>query len=155
MLTRWDPFREMLSMRQNLDRLVDSALGSQGWAPTVEYDWSLPLDVSEDADQYVIKASLPGMNPDDLDITYANNLLTIKGEIKEETESGEGKYHLRERRYGVFVRSLTLPSRINYDKAQATYERGVLTLRLPKSEELKPKKITVQSTDKLIEGKIK
>jgi HSP20 family protein len=158
-LTRWDPFREMWSLRNMMDRMMDRWLEptwpvTTGWQPA---SWDLALDVAETADDYVVKASLPGINPDDLEITYNNNLLTIKGEVKEEKEVEEQRYHLRERRFGTFSRSLTLPTTVKADAIEAKYEAGVLTLRLPKVEEAKPKRIPVHSAQapQMIEGKVK
>jgi HSP20 family protein len=124
------------------------------WQPT---SWDLALDVAETEDDFLVKASLPGINPDDLEITYNNNLLTIKGEVKEEKDIEEQRYHLRERRYGSFSRSLTLPSTVKADAIEASYEGGVLTLHLPKAEEAKPKRIPVHSVQapQMIEGKAK
>jgi HSP20 family protein len=109
--------------------------------------WDLALDVIENEDEYLVRASLPGLNPDDLEITYINNALTIKGEVKGENEVKESRYHLRERRYGSFARSILLPSNVSAEKIEAKYENGVLTLKLPKAEEAKPKKIDVKSSD--------
>lgn len=154
-LTRWDPFREMMSLRNAMDRLMEGAfVGPQlNWLQPVS--WDLALDVAETADEFLVKASLPGINPDDLEITYDANMLTIKGESKEEREEEQSRYHLRERRYGSFSRSVSLPSTVKADEIEATYEAGVLTLHLPKSEEAKPKRIAVHSveTPKMIEGK--
>ncbi len=151
-IIRWDPFREMMTLRNLMDRMFESAFAT----PTLQpFTWELALDVAETDDEFIVKASLPGMNPDDLEITYNNNVLTIQGEIKEEKESEQHRYHLRERRYGSFCRSISLPSTVNPDAIQATYEAGVLTLHLPKAEEAKPKRIAVKSvgSPQMIEGK--
>jgi HSP20 family protein len=159
-LTRWDPFRELWSVRNMMDRMMDRWL-EPTWSLTTDWQpasWDLALDVAETEDHYVVKASLPGMDPDDLEITYNNNLLTIKGEVKEEKDVDEQRYHLRERRYGTFSRSITLPATVKADAIEASYETGVLTLRLPKAEEAKPKRIPVhsgQTPQKMIEGKVK
>ena len=153
MLTRWDPFREMLSMRRQMDRMFDRAL-EPSWSDTPM--WDLALDVVENKDDFLVKASLPGINPDDLEITYTDNVLTIKGETKDDQEVKEDQYHLRERRYGVFSRSISLPDRVKADAIQASYDAGVLTLKLPKVEEAKPKRIAINiSGSKMIEGKAK
>jgi HSP20 family protein len=158
-LTRWDPFREMWSLRNVMDRMMDHWLEpswsqTAGWQPM---SWDLALDVAETEDDFVVKASLPGINPDDLEITYNNNLLTIQGEVKEEKDVEEQRYHLRERRYGSFSRSLSLPTSVKADAIEASYEAGVLTLRLPKAEEAKPKRIPVHNAQspQMIEGKVK
>lgn len=155
MLTRWDPFQEMLNIRNTVDRLMDSNLGSL--APLSQMsNWGLALDVIENDNEFLVKASIAGINPDDLEITFTENLLTIKGEVKSEEEVNEARYHLRERRYGSFSRSISLGSRINADKIEAQYENGVLTLHLPKTEEVKPKRIAIRGgSTKVIEAKSK
>ena len=153
-LMRWDPFREMLGLRRAMDRLFDDAISE---APEWEgMSWNLALDVIEGENEYQVKASIPGIKPEDLEITYNNNILTIKGETTEEKESEEKHYHLRERRHGSFSRSLTLPSNVKADEIKANYEQGVLTLFLPKAEEAKPKRIAIGTSNpqKVIEGKV-
>ncbi len=155
MLTRWDPFQEMLNLRDTVDRLFDTTMGLRGSAQG-PMSWGLALDVAEDNDEFIVKASIPGIDPDDLDITFTENTLTIKGEIKQDREVEEARYHLRERRYGSFSRSITLGSKVKSEDIKATYESGVLTLRLPKAEEVKPKRIAIKATSpKVIEGKVK
>ena len=149
-LTRWDPFREMLNLSKAMDRFVDNTLSSRE-GPWDDFSWTLPLDVVENEDGYLVKASVPGMKPEDLEITYSNNSLTIKGEIKEDQDLKEKLFHLRERRFGSFTRSVTLPNTIKADSISAEYKDGVVTLHLPKADEVKPKRITVK-TGKLIEG---
>ncbi len=152
MLTRWDPFQEMLNLRRTVDRLFDNANPDHEWQPM---QWGLAVDVVENKDDFVIKASVPGINPDDLDISYSDDTLTIKGEIKSDKDYQEDQYHLRERRYGSFARSISLPTKIKGDAIEASYQNGVITLRLPKSEEVKPKRIPIKvSNGKLIEGKV-
>ncbi len=124
-----------------------------GHNPTM---WGLAVDVVENKDDFIVKASVPGINPDDLDISYADDTLTIKGEIKSDNEVKENQYHLRERRYGSFTRSISLPTKIKGDAIEASYQNGVITLRLPKAEEVKPKRIAIKVGDqKMIEGKVK
>ena len=154
-LTRWDPFRELADMRNMMDRMLERSftLPEVGWQPA----WDLPLDVIENDDEYVVKASIPGVNPDDLEITFNDRTLTIKGQAKGDEEKKDQRYHLRERWSGTFTRSITLPARIKTEAIQASSENGILTLRLPKTEEVKPKRISVRSEggQKMIEGKIK
>ncbi len=150
LVRRWDPFREMAELRATMDRLLNETRN----LPLINAEetvWMLPLDVSENEDAYIVKASIPGVNPDDIDITLIDNVLTIKAEIKEEKEVEEAKYHLRERRFGVFSRSITLPTAVDADKVEAVYEHGVLTLTIPKAEEVKARKIEVHAP-KMIEG---
>jgi HSP20 family protein len=140
--------------RSVMDRMFDNAFFGE---PSEWRTFSdLALDVAENENEFLVKASLPGINPDDLDITFSGKTLTIKGEYKAEEEKEDVHYHLRERRYGSFSRSLSLPSPIDADAIQAKYEAGVLTLHLPKTEEAKPKRIAVGVSDKpqMIEGKV-
>ena len=144
-LTRWDPIREMSTMRNTLDRFFNERLFDMPlmWERNPE-SMSLALDVAEEADKYIVKASVPGVKPEEVEITVTDNVLTIKGETKEDTEIKEENYHLRERRYGSFMRSVTLPAPVNADKIEAVHENGVITLTLPKSETVKPKKIELR-----------
>lgn len=145
MIRRWDPFREMMVLRNSMDRVVDRdlALAPDTWK---SFNWSVALDVVESEDEYLVKASLPGIDPEELDITFDDNRLTIKGEIKQEKEIEEARYHLRERRYGSFTRSIQMPVGIDSDNIEANYDKGVLHLHLPKVEEVKPKKITIKAS---------
>lgn len=154
MLTRWDPFHEMMNLRNVVDRLFDNTFSSPGsWSAGAV--WGLALDVVENNDAFLVKVSIPGINPDDLDITYTDNTLTIKGEIKEDQERKDSQYHVRERRYGAFSRSISLPSKVKSDAIEANYQAGVLTLKLPKTEEVKPKRIAIKTSEpKVIEAKV-
>ena len=152
MIRRWDPYREMMVLRNSMDSVADRelALAPHSWK---SFKWSVALDVVESEDEYLVKASLPGINPEDLEITFEENRLTIKGESKEEEEVDEARFHLRERRFGSFTRSIKLPSGIESDKIEANYDKGVLKLHLPKVEEVKPKKITIKTlTPEVIDG---
>ena len=156
-LTRWDPFRERMSLRKAMDRFFDAPFFSEldDWSQATDGEFN--MDVSEKDDEFLVKASLPGVKPEDLDITCNNNVLTIKGEVKEEQEDEQRHYHMRERRFGSFYRSIVLPSSVNADAIDASYEGGVLTLHLPKVEEEKPRRIQVQKTEapQIIEGSAK
>jgi len=104
------------------------------------------VDVAETADKVVLKAEVPGMEPKDIDITLSGEILTIKGEKKSEREEKKGNYHLVERSYGSFSRSLRLPAAVDADKIEAKYDKGVLTVTCPKKEEVKPKAIEIKTT---------
>ena len=120
--------------------------------------WGLAVDVLEKEDDFIVKASVPGIKPEDLDISYSDETLTIKGEIKSDNEVKQDQYHLRERRYGSFTRSIRLPTKIKGDAIEASYENGVVSLRLPKAEQDKPKRIAVKignGNQKMIEGRMK
>lgn len=143
-LIRWDPFREMISLREAIDRLFEeSFVRPRGWLEA-ERVMSVPLDIYEEGDDLIVKATVPGVKPEDLNVQIQNNVLTISGETKEERERKEASYHLREHRYGRFERSVTLPYSVQVDKAEATFEHGVLRLRLPKAEEVRGRRIEVK-----------
>ncbi len=139
-IIRWDPFREMTQVQSQLNRLVDQVWGGrqESWLPAV--------DVFDKNDAVVLKAELPGMDPDDIQIEVDDNVLTIKGERKFEEEVEEERYYRVERRFGSFQRSLALPQGVQADKIQANYEDGILTITVPKAEEQKPKRIEVKAT---------
>ena len=98
---------------------------------------------------------MPGVKPEDIDITYEKGMLTVKGQLKDESETAKGQYQLRERRYGAFSRTINLPATVKAEDIQANYQDGVLTLKMPKAEEVKPKRIAIRAADgqKVIEGK--
>jgi HSP20 family protein len=143
-LTRWDPFGEL---RTTMDRLFDEGF-SRPWRlmpTTSEYEAVLPVEVSQTDDAIEVKASLPGVRPEDVEITVANDVLTIKAQHKEETEDKQRDYYRREIRYGAFHRALSLPVSVDADKAVARHENGLLHLTLPKAESIRPKQIKVAS----------
>jgi len=142
-IERWDPFREAISLRDAMNTLLQesfirpgSVSGSDGFA-------ALPIDVAETNDAFVVRASLPGVKPEDVQITVQGDTLTIRGESKGEEERKGEHWHVRERRFGSFQRSVTLSTPVNSEQAQAHYEHGVLTLTLPKSEAAKPRQIKI------------
>jgi HSP20 family protein len=144
-LVRLDPFCEMPAMRDVMDRLMDDGFirprGGALWDVA-----SVPtMDLFQTEDMVVVKMGLPGVKPEDIQISVANGVLTIRGEVKEEKEEKEKTYHLRERRYGSFSRSVSLPSNVAADKSGAEFENGILTLTLPKAEEAKSKTIIVKA----------
>lgn len=143
-LIRWDPFREMISLREAIDRLFEeSFVRPRAWLEA-ERVMSVPLDIYEEGDDLIVKATVPGVKPEDLNVQIQNNVLTISGETREERERKETNYHLREHRYGRFERSVTLPYAVQVDKAEATFDNGVLRLRLPKAEEVRGRRIQVK-----------
>lgn len=145
-MVRWDPAREMVSLREAMDRLFEESflrpgsLGNNDSASAL-----MPLDMYETEDSIVVKAAIPGVKPEDIEVTVTGDLLSIKGEFKSETEEKDEKrnYHRQERRYGSFSRQITLPTGVNADACQADFENGVLTLELPKAEEAKVKKVQI------------
>ncbi len=144
-VVRWDPSNEMISLRDAMNRLFeDSFIRPSLWPLPFEEGGSvLPVDVMETKDDFQIRASVPGFKPEDIDVSVTGETLTIKGEVKTEEKREEGSYIRKERRFGSFQRTLTLPSSVMADKARAEFENGVLILTLPKAEQAKPKAIKV------------
>lgn len=143
-LVRWDPAREIRAMREMMDRLFEDF-----FAPTTvraTESWALVprVDMYETEDEVIVKAVVPGVKPDDLDISVTGNVLTIRGEVREEEELKDANFIRQERVFGSFRRDLTLPVEVDVNKAQAEFENGVLTLRLPKAEAAKPKRLQIK-----------
>ena len=150
-LTRWDPFGDL---RSTMDRLFDEGF-SRPWRlmpPPAEFDALVPVEVSETEDAIELKASLPGVTPEEVDISVADGVLTIKAEHKESTEDKKRDFYRREIRYGSFHRVLSLPVSVDADKAEARFENGVLHLTLPKAESIRPKQIKVGSGPAVVNG---
>lgn len=140
-LTRWEPFRDLVSIRRDMDRMFDEFYRQP--AGTAE---GMPLiDMYQTDDDIVVKATLPGVDVEDLDIQVTGDVLTIRGEVKHETDEENAKYHMREQRFRAFSRTISLPTMVVADKAKAEMKNGVLHLTLPKAEESKPKSISVKA----------
>jgi HSP20 family protein len=141
---RPSPFGELLSLRQAMDRLFeDSFVRAPGWGAFASDASQFPLDVRMTADDLVVEGQLPGIKPDDVDITIENGRLTIRAEASSDDERQDGDFLVREIRRGAFSRSVALPSGLEADKAEATFDDGVLTLRIPKAEQVKPRQIRI------------
>jgi HSP20 family protein len=142
---RWAPIRELDGMCNAMDRLYEE--GFPG--PLTRARWDVPsapgMDLYQTDEAVVIKMGLPGVEPGDIQVSVTYGVLTVRGEVKEEKEEKEKTYHLRERRFGSFSRSVKLPSNVNVEKSDAQFENGVLTLTLPKAEEAKPRTIAVKT----------
>ena len=141
---RWDPVTDLVTMQQALDRLYDEA-----WAGR-DAEWrqgqrvnTLPVDVYSTANELVLKASVPGVEPEDVEITIEGDKLTIRGELNAPLDNVE--YHIQERRAGPFGRTLTLNVPVEAEGAEATFQNGELTLIIPKAQEVRPKVIQVKS----------
>src|SRR5947209_657787 len=152
-LTRWEPFREFSTLQDRRNGLFresydgqDQSLATSSFAPAV--------DVYEDEHNVTLKIEVPGIDEKDIDIRVENNTLTVHGERKIEKEEKEENYRRVERQYGSFTRNFTLPNTVDTDNVQASYEKGVLKISLPKKAEAKPKQIKVHvGGSKSIEGK--
>lgn len=149
-IVRWNPMREAVDLFNEFDRAFDMPFYRSRWgmplrANEVVGSWGLALDVAEQGDNFTVKASLPGINADDLNVTLEDNVLTIQGEMKEDETIEELNYHIRERRTGSFSRSVRFPVPVEAGKVEADFENGVLTLTIPKAEAVKPKRIEVKA----------
>ncbi len=154
-LQRWYPFLELGRIHNSLYRPrlainpdVNKAINGAG-----RREWSIPLDIVQEEDKYVVRASLPGIDPENIEVSIDHGVLTIKGrtEAKAEDQREDGKYMVRERRSGSFIRSLRLPETVDADQAKPNYDNGVLTITLPKVESKKAKHLTV-TVGKALEG---
>jgi HSP20 family protein len=139
-LVRFDPFRDLTTLRDEMNRLFTRTLGEGSSSGSA---WTPAWDIFDTADAIVLRAELPGLSAEDIDIEVDDNVLTLKGERRFEDKVEEGRYYRLERAYGNFQRSVTLPQGVKADDITATFDRGVLTVRVPKAEEVKPRKIAV------------
>jgi HSP20 family protein len=143
-ITRFDPFRDLAQMQDRINRIIGDAYRGNDDVLS-RGDWMPPVDIFEnDNHEIVLKAELPGISREDLDIRVENNLLTIRGERKRDQETKQESYHRVERVYGTFTRSFSLPSTINTEKVGAEFKDGVLTVVLPAREEARPRQIQVK-----------
>jgi HSP20 family protein len=147
-ITRFDPLGEMVSLRQAMDRLFeDSFVSPLAWrgANGKSGGMTPPMDVHETPDEIVVTASLPGISAEDVDITMTGQTLSLRGEFKADDRVERDQYLYRERRFGSFHRTLQLPVRVEGDQAEASFDNGILTLRIPKAEEVKPRQIQIRA----------
>ena len=147
-IVRWDPFRELVNVQDQVNRLFSDAYGRRGDDDLMQQGtWMPPVDIYEDGNQeLVLRAELPDMTREDIEITVEDNTLTLHGEKKQDPSVRQEQFHRVERSYGTFSRSFALPPTIDGSKVRAEYKNGVLTVRLPLREEAKPKQIHVQVT---------
>ena len=140
-LVRWDPTRELASME--VDRL--NRMFSDLWSEGLGRGWMPPVDIYEtEGHELVLKAELPDMKREDIDITFENSVLTLKGERKLDSEVSRDRFQRVERHHGSFSRSFTLPATVDATRIKAAYKDGVLTIRLPQRDEVKPKQIAIE-----------
>ena len=142
-LIRWEPAREMMTLREAMDRLFDDAFTRP---LSLRDGWTVPaIDMYQTDDEIVVKAALPGIKADEVQINITGEVLTLKGEMKHEEEKKEKAWHIHEQRWGSFERSIVLPTDVVSDKTKAEFENGILTITLPKAEEVKPKVINIKA----------
>jgi HSP20 family protein len=142
-LVRFDPFQEMVGLRDAMNQLFTESFVRPSGAGAGAFQPS--LDLYETEQEYVIKLAAPGLKPDSFEITMQENVLTIRGQTQDEETKEDARYHVREQRYGEFLRTIQFPTQVDADKIQATLSNGILTIRVPKSEAAKPRRITVEA----------
>ncbi len=150
LLTRYSPAGETLSLRQAMDRLFeDSFVNPAGWLTIANGQMAPAIDMWETPEEVIVSAALPGIAPENVEISLTGQTLTLRGELTADEEVTRDQYVIQERRYGTFHRQLTLPVRVDGDGAQATFENGVLRLRIPKAPEVKPRHIEIKPAKQL------
>jgi HSP20 family protein len=144
-LIQWNPLREMVSLRERMNRLFDDSwFRTDGYGDDVAMGmWSPAVDMFEKDDHLVIKAELPGMEKKDINLDLKDGVLTLRGERKHENQVQDENFYRREMSYGKFVRTFSLPSDVDSEKIKAEFQNGLLTIEVPKPEQHKPKQITV------------
>ncbi len=141
-IVRWSPMRDISAMQDEVNRMFDNF-----WGEFKGQDGAMlapAVDVTEKADNFIVSAELPGLTKDDINLTLQNNVLTMSGSKKRETESKSDRYHRLERSFGSFCRTINLPTSVDASKIDADFKNGILTLELPKVEEARPKEIAIQ-----------
>jgi HSP20 family protein len=159
-LIRWEPAVELNTIQSEMNRLFNSLFDAPARTGSSETTrrWIPPMDLVESQDHYVLHADLPGMSEKDVNIELESGVLTISGERRSELKDEKGGYRRVERAYGSFSRSLTLPEGVNADAISASFDRGVLEVRIPKPEQIKPRKVTISvgsgadSDHQIVEG---
>jgi len=147
-LIRWEPVRELNTIQSEMNRLFNTFFDTSttpGSAPTATRRWIPAMDLVETDEDFVLRADLPGLSEDDVNIELEDNVLTISGQRKAEHEERKEGYYRMERSSGSFSRSLTLPEGVDPDKVEANFARGVLEVRIPKPEQRKPRKVTISA----------
>jgi HSP20 family protein len=143
-IIRWDPFRDMVTLRDRMNKLFEDMAASRGEEKDLATSsWAPAVDIYETEGEVVLTAEIPGIEEKDIEIKVEDNTLTLRGERKFEKETKEENYHRIERAYGSFFRSFTLPGYVDQDKIEAEHENGILKVRMPKRAELKPRKVKI------------
>ncbi len=143
-IVKYNPFRELRTMQDQMNRMLDMAWNREFGEELKEGVWQPPVDIYEDEQSVIIKAEVPDVDQKDIEVKIENNTLTLKGERKHSSEIKKENYYRVERYFGQFQRTFSLPQSINQEKVQATCEKGILTIILPKRKEVKPKQISVE-----------
>ena len=138
MLARWDPFRDLRTVEEEFDRMVGQAFSKNAWVPA--------LDVRESEDRFMVTMDLPGLEPDQVEVTFEDQVLTVRGTREFSKDAEDEHYHRIERSYGSFARSVRLPHTADVEKIQASFDKGVLSIEVPKREEAKPKRIEIKAS---------
>jgi len=144
-IVKWEPLKDFVTLQDRMNQFLSDTVNTyetENGRPV--QDWVPAVDIFEDADAIQLHAELPGMEMKEIEVKVANNTLEIKGEKKIEKQDKKENYHRVERVFGRFARSFRLPGTVNQEKIRAKYDRGILTITLPKREETKPKNITVE-----------
>ena len=144
-LTRWEPAREMMTLREAMDRLFDGAFTRP---LSIRDGWSMAnpaIDMYQTDNDVVVRASIPGIQADEVQINVTGDILTLKAEVKQEEERQDRAWHIREHRFGSFERSVVLPTDVKSDQAEAVFENGILTITFPKADEVKPRTINIKA----------
>lgn len=145
-LVRWDPFRDLVSIQDELNRLFGRTFtGGESMRPAAAGSWMPAMDVYETEESIVAKLELPGIEPGDVDVSVEDHTLTVSGTREFTSDTNEENYHRVERRYGSFVRSISLPQTADVERVSASFDKGVLTVEVPKVERAKPKKIEIKA----------
>lgn len=143
-IIRWDPFRDLITIREKMNRLFEDAVSSRGEEKDmISSTWSPSVDIYETEQELVLSAEVPGIDEKDIEIKLEDNTLTLRGERNFEKETKEENYHRIERAYGSFFRSFSLPHYIDQDSIKAEHKNGVLKILMPKKAELKPRKVKI------------
>jgi HSP20 family protein len=145
MLDRFDPFREMMTLRDAMDRLLQQSISGTGQLLSTMRPDSIPMDVVERDEAFEVRAAIPGVKPDDVEVVVQGERLTVRAEVRGEQEQRGDNWLMREHRSGTLQRTITLPSPVSSDSTEARIENGILTLRLPKLQEARPRRIAVST----------
>lgn len=154
-IIRWtDPFREIATLQERLNRAFDSTLAPRGREEDLfTGTWAPPVDILETKEKTILRAELPGFDESQIALRFEDGVLSLEGERKFEKDEKSENYHRVERAYGKFLRSFTIPTNVDHEKIAASMSNGILTVELPKREETKPKAIKIQAAKPVIEGK--